>query len=261
MSIDGGFSWYAGNVTNTDTTWGGKSVAKIDSSWITKTTYVYDSTQGKEVPVLSAARKYDTTWTIKTRGYSYKMDNDTTKFVKSTPGELNKDFSRKYFGGDLELYYDIPYIGGFQVRGEVFGGQQPGTKGSSGFYSPGRNSNAPVYMRDFRGGYVTWVQNWGHRVQSVLKYDIYDPNTKVKSADFDSLNVKAGNLSATDLEYKTLGMGLVFYWDANVRFQLYWDHVTNEKMSNDVLKLKDMNQIYTHDLKDDVLTFRIQYKF
>jgi len=42
---------------------------------------------------------------------------------------------------------------------------------------------------------------------------------------------------------------------------LYYDHVKNEEMSGDVLKLNDANRYYTKDLQDDVLTFRVQYKF
>lgn len=260
VAIDGGFSAYVGKVTNTDTTWGSKGVKKIDSSWTTKTTYVTDSL-GVTRPVLSASRKYDTTWSVASRGFSYEMDAETRQFTKSAPGQLNASADRKYFGGDLQVYADIPYLGGLQVRGEIIGGEQPGTKASSSFYNPGRNSTTPVYTREFLGWYGTWVQNWGPRFQSVVKYDVYDPNTAVTGKDFDSLSVKAGNLSPADLMYKTLGLGLIFHYDEHLKFVVYYDKVANEKMTDDVRKLNDGNTPYTRNLKDDVLTMRIQYKF
>ena len=262
MSIDGGISGYYGKVTCTDTTVSSRTVAKVDTSkWTVKTTYAYDSTLGYTVPRDSAVRVRDTTWTVTGRGYSYEIDKELKRFKKSPGDDLNRDFVRQYIGGDLQFTYDIPCLGGLQLRGEVIGGAQPGTKGSSGFYNTGRGSNQPVYDRNFLGWYAMWVQNWGSRIQSVLKYDSYDPNMDIAGKDIDSAGVKSGGLSTADLRYNTLGAGLVYHWDENLKFVLYYDHVMNETMSDDVLKLKDKNAFYTKDLKDDVITFRIQYKF
>ena len=66
-------------------------------------------------------------------------------------------------------------------------------------------------------------------------------------------SVSAAKLGPADLKYSTLGFGLVHYWDDNVKFVLYYDSVKNETTSKIAL--------YKDDLKDNVLTFRVQYKF
>ena len=66
-------------------------------------------------------------------------------------------------------------------------------------------------------------------------------------------NVANAKLGAADLKYSTLGLGLVHYWDDNIKFVFYYDLVKNEKTTK-LAAFKD-------DLKDNVFTFRIQYKF
>ena len=63
----------------------------------------------------------------------------------------------------------------------------------------------------------------------------------------------AAKLGAGDIKYSTLGIGLVHYWDDNIKFVFYYDSVSNETSS----KLAALNS----DLRDNVFTFRIQYKF
>lgn len=160
-----------------------------------------------------------------------------------------KDVERKYIGADLQLYYDLPVLGGFSLRGEYIVGKQPGTSSASGSYTAA--PTADIYLRNFSGYYINYIQNLGDSWQFVLKYDVYDPNTDV-SGDEIGAN-PAAKLSAGDLKYSTLGLGLVYYYDANVKFTFYYDSVKNETSS----KLTG----YTDDLKDNVFTFRVQYKF
>ena len=84
----------------------------------------------------------------------------------------------------------------------------------------------------------------------IVKYDWYDPNTQEAGDDIGKAN---SFTSKTDIKYNTLGLGYIFNYDTNVKFVVYYDIVTNETSAN----LKG----YNNDLKDNVWTFRMQYKF
>jgi hypothetical protein len=98
------------------------------------------------------------------------------------------------------------------------------------------------------------VQNIGAKDQLVFKYDSYDPNTDVSGADF----VSGSNLGAADLRYHTIGLGIVHHWDENVKFVLYYEIVRNETVTT---AAGSSLSAYTGDVRDNVLTFRTQYRF
>lgn len=240
LAIDGGVSAYIGSVSCTDT------------SWVS-----FDTT-------VSPKKVFK-------RGKVYEMNADKKQFVQDTSkSQLLKDFDRKYTGMDLQVYSDVlssllPVSAGLSVRGEYIFGLQPGTSSSSSFYNAAKGASA-LYLRDFSGYYLTYVQNIGNSIQTVVKYDLYDPNTGIEAGDIDSAGIKKGKLSPADLAYTTLGLGLIYHWDENLKFVLYLDKVGNETLEASEVKklpLSDQNSLrwYTEDLKDDVLTFRVQYKF
>ncbi|MBD3346860.1 MAG: hypothetical protein GF401_17535 [Chitinivibrionales bacterium] len=173
--------------------------------------------------------------------------NDTVAMLKNgtwikNTGSMNSDLDRQYFGGDMQVYYDIPTFGGLSLRGEVIGGRQPGTVKSS--KSP--KSSSPwqdvAYERQFFGYYAMWVQNIGRFFQFVAKYDAYDPNIALTGDEVASVG---------DLAFSTIGGGLLYYWGANLKFTAYYDYIMNETSKS----------VFPKDLKDNVFTFRIQYKF
>jgi hypothetical protein len=176
---------------------------------------------------------------------TYTVDNVTKPAVDS----LTRDIDRSYLGIDLQLYYDIPVLGGFTLRGELITGKQPGTSSSNTSFTTAPAGD--IYLRNFMGYYFMYVQNIGLKNQVVVKYDVYDPNNKVSGDEIGQNS--AAKLGAADLKYSTLGLGLVHYWDDNVKFVLYYDMVKNET-TNKIASYKE-------DIKDNVFTFRIQYKF
>jgi hypothetical protein len=188
-------------------------------------------------------------------GIAYDMDGSVFKKLTNQKGQK---FDRQYFGFDLQYYYDIPVIGGLTFRGEYLWGMQPGTSSSSSFYQPsaGQAPNGSLYERNFAGYYLYWVQCWGSRVQSVVKYDVYDPNVDVGGDDIGASN---SYTTATDLNYATVGLGLIYHWDDNVKFMLYYDMPKNEESQK--LTSTDPYKDFSRDLPDNVLTFRVQYKF
>ena len=191
-------------------------------------------------------------------------------FVRdSAASNILATFDRKYLGFDGQVYYDLPVLGGMQVRGEYISGDQPGTAGSSAFYNPGTkqevkalgdvktvNNVQPVYNRNFSGMYVMYVQNVGLKNQAVVKYDVYDPNTDVKGTN---IGVSGSKTGVADIKFNTLGLGWVYHWDENVKFTLYYDMVKNEKVNSAVTD-KDLVR-FKKDVKDNVFTFRVQYRF
>jgi hypothetical protein len=200
--------------------------------------------------------------------YSGKVRSNSTQsfsvsnnlFAKDTTA-FGKYFDRTYIGGDVQMYYDLPVIGGLSLRGEYISGKQPGTSSSNSFYNNAWISatpavNTPVYSRNFSGFYINYVQNVGMSNQFVLKYDEFDPNTDVTGA---TIGKPGTNFTAADVKYTTLGIGWIYHWDANVKFTVYYDMVTNEKVYSGTTD-KTL-YAYTNDLKDNVLTVRMQYKF
>jgi hypothetical protein len=200
--------------------------------------------------------------------YSGKIRSNSTQSYKVANGVFTKDttafgkyFDRTYTGADLQLYYDLPVVGGLSLRGEFISGTQPGTSASNSFYNNAWAGstpavNTPVYSRNFSGFYINYVQNIGMKHQFVLKYDEFDPNTDIAGA---KIGTAGTSFTQADVKYTTLGLGWVYHWDANVKFTAYYDMVSNEKTYSGTTD-KTLYP-YTQDLKDNVLTVRMQYKF
>lgn len=167
----------------------------------------------------------------------------------ATSDLTTRDAERTYIGGDLQLYYDLPVLGGFSLRGEYISGKQPGTSSGNGSYTAAPSGD--VYLRNFTGYYLMYVQNIGDFNQFLFKYDSYDPNSDVSEDQIGQ--VTAAKLGAGDIKYTTLGLGWVYHWDSNIKFVFYYDMVSNETSKN--------LAGFTENLKDNVFTFRIQYKF
>lgn len=174
--------------------------------------------------------------------------------VDSTASNVTGNHGRVYYGGDMEIYHDIPFLGGLSIRGEYITGQQPGTAGSHGFYNP-TTAGTPLYIRNFNGWYVAYIQNIGLSNQLIVKYDVLDPNTDIEGSD---IGAAGSNFSVADIKYSTLGLGWVYHWDATVKFTAYYDFVTNETINADA---SGSLVPFKADVQDNVFTLRMQYRF
>ncbi|MBL0067132.1 MAG: hypothetical protein IPP39_01055 [Chitinophagaceae bacterium] len=138
-------------------------------------------------------------------------------------------------------------------RAEYWFGTQPGTSGSTS--NPGTlpNSNGnpvPTFVRHYDGVFLLFLQNIiNAKHQLLLKYDWYDPNIKVKDLE---IGKPGTNLTTAYVKFSTLGMGYVFHMNPQTKVILYYDFVKNET-----------TQItgYTADLKDNIFTCRLQFRF
>jgi hypothetical protein len=102
------------------------------------------------------------------------------------------------------------------------------------------------------------VQNiWHSKNDILIKYDWYDPNTEISGTNIKSTYTSEGvnkntKLSSTDIKYTTLGFGYIYHWNQNIKITAYYAFVQNEKTGLTG---------FANDLKDNVFTLRVQYKF
>lgn len=210
-------------------------------------------------------------------------------FLRNTGTKPLGFAKREYIGFDAQFSM-ASVIGLSTIRAEYILGEQPGT--SSSFNSPksgsipgldGSNNlgaststttyttvantapatgytttaktttvpyaGAPTYIRSMAGGYITFVQDIMDTKHSiVLKYDWLDPNTKLTGSQ---IGVGA-KTSKADMAYSTIGFGYSYRMNNNVKISAYYDIVSNEKT-----KVTG----YFSDVKDNLTTIRMQYKF
>ncbi|GAA4461425.1 hypothetical protein GCM10023093_06040 [Nemorincola caseinilytica] len=159
---------------------------------------------------------------------------------------------RHYIGGDMQI--KIPNKKGFsELRAEYIRGLQTGTAATSetpGSYPVAAGSAvAPLYVRQFDGAYFYYIQHLGSTKHlSILKFDWYDPNRLVKGTE---VNPTYG-YTAADVRYNTLGIGYMRLLNAHTKLTLFYDHIMNESTAISG---------YTKDLKDNIFTCRVQFRF
>lgn len=161
---------------------------------------------------------------------------------------------RKYYGADLQLSYDWK-LGATTIRGEYITGDQPALTGTTRSVSDALTIGESLYNRKFSGAYFYFVQNITRlKLQAVVKYDFYDPNTDV-SGDQIGKSTTAPNVATNgaDIRFSTIGYGLNYLFDAHTKLMVYYESVTNETSAN----LAGFNK----NRLDDILTVRLQYKF
>jgi len=105
-------------------------------------------------------------------------------------------------------------------------------------------------VRHYNGAFFYFLQNIVNtKHQLVVKYDWYDPNIKVSKGE---IGKPGTNLTAADVKFSTLGVGYIYYFNPQTKITFYYDIVQNEE-----------TQLggYTSDIKDNVFTCRLQFRF
>jgi hypothetical protein len=172
-----------------------------------------------------------------------------TTAVDSSASNLYGKSPRIYYGADAQLKIKNR-VGFSEFRAEFIAGQQTGTVSSSETPITLMTGNDGYYVRKFNGAYFYYVQSlFSTKHQLVLKYDWYDPNSQVSGKE---IGAPGSNLTAANIRYNTLGLGYVWYITENVKLVVYYARVMNE---HTLLKG------YTSDVSDDVMTFRMQFRF
>lgn len=182
--------------------------------------------------------------------YIYRLlsTNDNKQFViDSSINNIGQKDPRKYYGVDASLKW-MHGSGATELRAEYWWGTQ--TSSATSTETPTAILADPLYIRHFNGAFFYLLHNLVNAHHQIcIKYDWYDPNVHVKGQEIGKLGC---NLTPADIKYNTLGLGYNYYIDDNFRVMLWYDIVNNEKT-----QLSG----YTSDLKDNVLTVRIQLHF
>jgi len=165
----------------------------------------------------------------------------------STLANIGREAPRKYYGADVQL--KVRHGWGFtEIRGEYIRGTQTATAASS--ETPAALLTEPSFVRHFDGAYIYFLQHiFSVKHQVCVKYDWYDPNTDVRGAQ---IGAAGANLNATNIKYSTLGVGYIYYCNENMKLVAWYDFVKNERT---------LLPGYTSDLRDNVLTMRLQFRF
>lgn len=170
--------------------------------------------------------------------------------VDSSLENINKTSPRHYYGANTQIKFKGSKGLITELRAEFIAGKQTGTL---------NNSETPValitgldgfHIRNFNGAYFYFLQQlFNKKHQLLVKFDWYDPNTKVKGTE---IGAAGSNFTAANIRYSTLGFGYLNYLTDNIKLVAYYANVRNEKTALPG---------YTSDLKDNVFTFRIQFRF
>ncbi|MFA6923437.1 MAG: porin [Bacteroidales bacterium] len=230
----------------------------------------------------TSVKRFDSPASVATDKYSI----DSTK----TPGACLK---KQWFGGEMRIYLDIlgglaikgEFIAGQNIvsgstttasttyKIDTLTGKSSTTIGSDGAITVNtvtstKNSTnpttylngtakttiSPFKIRQFSGFYVYFIKNIGKKNQFVLRYDVYDPNTKVKG---DGVN------TSSDIAISTIALAWQYYFNDNIRITLQYDMPQNEKSNNAAFKTSTATVVSNlgKDVKDNMLSVRVQAKF
>jgi len=213
--------------------------------------------------------------TTTTNVYSVKDVDGVQAFVAETV-KKGDQVNREYIGIDGQIGYDWG-LGITQVRAEYLTGVQPATASSSSSLTAANvssvsttdlttgkvttsNAGVDVYSRAFNGYYVYLIQTILQTpFQAVVKYDVYDPNTAVAGNQIGQTPTSGIATGSSDIKYSTLGLGLNYRFNSNVKIMAYYDIVANETTSY-IRKASTLADL-SSDRKDNVFTLRLQYKF
>ncbi len=205
-------------------------------------------------------------WGAEISHYNGGISNQTTQHFVFEPGVGFTPVENEQFAVHKRVYYGVgarvlrEWNRGWttNIRAEFIWGQQPGTllKNFNQLGGFAVNDPSSNYLRSLRGGYAIWVQQIARsRHSAVLKYDLYDPNTKITGSDVGLLQ----NTSPADLAYSTLGVGYEFKWNQYVRLMAYYEFVRQETTEH--LDPTAYPFDYSGDIADNVLTLRLQVRF
>lgn len=168
--------------------------------------------------------------------------------IDSTTSNQGEIAPRKYYSADMQLKWERPKTN-TELRLEYVRGTQTGTQTSSETPTRLFYGNEGHYIRDFDGAFFFLLQNIINKKNQIgVKYDWYDPNTKVKGREIGNGN----NLNGADVKFSTLGFGYIHYIDDHFKVTVWYDKIHNEKTSVPG---------FEKDIKDDIFTLRLQFTF
>lgn len=203
---------------------------------------------------LGASYYMDSRKNFDTTSKAYNVIDGSKDYKKSNT--LREELDASVLGLDAQLAFDlsmIPGLAGAKVLGEYYTGTAIGGSSNNNRTAYG----ATLFQRELMGWYVTYVQNIGKHLQTVVRYDVYDPNTSVEGDEIGAINANGTN--SADIAYDTWYMGLNVFVNGNTKVTFGYDLVRNETTKN-ITSAKSASN-FSEEIKDDVMTFRTQFAF
>lgn len=216
-------------------------------------TFQFDSLANKKLHLGFGTSFYKGTVRNNTETYFSPTNNG---FVANNKAQnKGSHFSRNYYGANFQIAYNNSF-GTTSFKTEYVKGKQPGVASSSsisGFAASTSFATQPtgdLYLRNFDGYYFWLTQQIADtKLVAIVSYDTYDPNTNLSESEIGST---ASQTTAGDIKFSTLGYGLTYTINSKLKLTLYNEHVKNKST-----QLTD----YRSDVKDNVFTTRLQYRW
>jgi hypothetical protein len=247
------------------------------------------------------------------------LNSDYT--YNKTESNAGNVIKRTWFGGEVQFYADL--LGGLTLKGEFI----TGANGAPGYYSATPTTSVvgpvtattkndtltlttlttntllfrPAIERNFMGYYISFVKNIGKRNQIAIRYDFYDPNTKITTDSIGAVTAKYSKSTTTvtdkysyngsgpvirndaqtktvttnslasgtaDIAYGTWSFCWTYFFDDNIKFQVGYAIPMNQTVAkaNQLTQKYTTNNVagvydYNNVLKQNLLTVRLQVKF
>ena len=218
--------------------------------------------------------------------YAGKIKANSMDLLKSdysydkTLTGIGEGVKKNWFGVEAQLYMDV--LGGLTLKGEYIAGinSTPGYSASQSIVSTATSiksdtlflttlttkytNSAPAISRNFNGYYIYLVKNLGKHHQVAVRYDYYNPNTKltydsssttgIGRAKYDASKTttdafvrtgKAGNTvtgtqtktvisnkltsGTSDLAYGTWNLAYTYFFDDNIKLMIGYEIPMNKK--------------------------------
>ncbi|MHA4893146.1 porin [Pedobacter sp. PWIIR3] len=186
---------------------------------------------------------------------NYFISNGTGYTKITSPNNIGYNAKRDYYGFNLQIQYDNTF-GATSFKAEYIAGTQPGIAATASVIGPVASTSfsaqpaSNLYMRTFNGYYLWVTQKIAKtKLSAIISYDVYDPNRHLTGAEIGTGN---NNTSAGDIKFSTFGYGLTYLINPRLKLTVY-----NEQVDNDHTMLPQ----YSSNLKDDVFTTRLQYRW
>lgn len=215
--------------------------------------FKFDSLANKKLHLGFGASIYKGTVRSNTDTYLKPVKNG---FVSVTDASnVGYNFRRDYYGANLQLEYNNSF-GSTTLKSEYIQGKQPGVASSSSIsglaasQSFAAQPTTNLYLRNFNGYFIWFTQQIADtKLTAIVGYDVYDPNTDVEESE---IGKTGNNTTAGDIKFSTLGYGVTYALNGRLKLTIYNEHVRNDgtQLTN-----------YQNDIKDNVFTTRLQYRW
>jgi len=240
--------------------------------------------------------------TVGTHGYYGSIKSNSLTVLNSdytinkTQDNIGKSVPKQWYGFEAQLSMDV--LGGLILKGEYIRGINsiPGLTTSSSAVATANSikndtlwmtttttktsTSTPAITKSFSGWYIYLIKNIGKRNQVTVRYDWYNPNTKLSAgqigtAKYDGSqttidpkpvktyagsdptvatvtqtnNVFTSKLASgtSDIPYGTWDFAYAYYFTDNIKFMIDYDIVLNKKVGvvNPATNVGNVTSSYT----------------